>query len=281
MLFVSDSIPVIRMPLQIVATIQGHPWDLWGLATLFDGSGPAKTMVKAEKPKGRPTFDPNNAEEPNRFRIHGYNVLATLTSDELKWDEAVGRVDLRDVRPIADEIIARLNGLARIFDPSFIPVKLIYLSFSTENGAGSMLNGDWTANKDSTVLAMEGLHVIANSFLSVAQSNPDAKFVLDAMVLPTTWTSLYLVLETITANVDGGTNLKRHGWITEDELSDLGNSANNSRNIHEGARHGKRPNLGRPLIPLDHALSITMKLTYQWLLWLSEQKIHSNERETT
>src|SRR5262249_6531044 len=137
--------------------------------TLFDGSGPAKTMIKAEKPKGRPTFDPSNAEERNRFYIRGYNVFATLTSEELTWDEAKGRVDLRYMRPIADEIIARLNGLARTFDPSFIPVKLIYLSFSTENDAGSMPNGDWTPNKDSTILATEELHDIANGFLSIAQ----------------------------------------------------------------------------------------------------------------
>lgn len=147
---------------QITATLQGHPWDLWGLSQLFDGSDAAKTLVKASKPNGRPTIDTNNLEEVNRFRIHGYDVVALLTCDGLIWDDEKGRVDLRDLRPIADETITRLNGLARTFDPTFTPVKLTHLSYSKERGAGSMTAGDWTPNKDTTYLGVAGQRDIAS-----------------------------------------------------------------------------------------------------------------------
>jgi hypothetical protein len=256
---------------QITATILGHPWDLWGLSQLFDGTDSFRTLVRSPKPEGRPTIDTTNPNAVTRFRIHGYDIAAPLTSDELVWDAAAGKVDLRDLRPIADQTIMRLNGLARTFDPTFIPVKLTHLSFEHENGAGSMTAGNWTPNKDMTYLGVQGQRGIASHILPLADSRPAINFVLDAMTLPVTWASLYLVLDAITTDVGDKHKLKKLGWLTDDELSDLTNSANNSRNIREGARHGNRVESTRPLIPLDVAQILTSKLVVCWLYWLAEQ----------
>jgi len=91
------------------------------------------------------------------------------------------------------------------------------------------------------------------------------------MTLPTTWSSLYLVFDAISTNVGGQHKLKKHGWLTDDELTDLTNSANSSRNIREGARHGNRVTSTRTLIPLDLAQIITSKLVVEWLYWLAKR----------
>jgi hypothetical protein len=122
-----------------------------------------------------------------------------------------------------------------------------------------------------TYLGVQGQRDIAHHVLPLASSNPATPFVLDAMTLPTTWASLYLVFDAIATDVGSQHKLKKLGWLTDDELSDLTNSANNSRNIREGARHGNRVDSTRPLIPLDVAQILTSKLVVCWLYWLAEQ----------
>ncbi|WP_316192151.1 MULTISPECIES: hypothetical protein [unclassified Bradyrhizobium] len=250
---------------RVTATLQGHPWDLWGLSQLFDGSDSSKTLVVATKPIGRPTFDVNDPDQRARFRIQGYDVFGQLTCDELVLDGTTG--DLRDLRPVADGIIIRLNGLARTFDPTFAPVRLTHLSYPKENGAGAMTAGDWTPNRDSTFLSAS-YRDLSTRALKLAGADPAVNFVLDAMTLPATWASLYLVYDAVSTNVGGKPALKKLSWLTDDQLSDLTNSANSSRNIREGARHGSRVDSNRPLIPLDVAHIYTCQLVAQWLDWL-------------
>jgi hypothetical protein len=254
---------------RVTATLQGHPWDLWGLSQLFDGSDSSKTLVVATKPNGRPTFDVNNRDQLTRFRIQGYDVAGQLTCDELILDDTTG--DLRDLRPVADEIITRLNGLARTLGPTFAPVRLTHLSYPKENGAGAMTAGDWIPNRDSTFLSASAHRDLATQALKLAGANPAVNFVLDAMTLPATWSSLYLVHDAISTNVGGKPALKTLGWLTGDQLNDLTNSANSSRNIRQGARHGSRVDSTRPLIAIDIAHMYACQLVVQWLDWLVGQ----------
>jgi hypothetical protein len=206
---------------RITATLQGHPWDIWGLSLLFDGSDSSQTLVTAKMPNGRPTIDVNDPDQRTRFRVQGYDVFATLTCDELVVDDS--KANLRDLRPVADEIISRLNGLARTFDPTFTPVRLTHLSYSTQRGAAAMTAGDWTPNKDRTLLSAETHRDIALQALKIAGTAPAVNFVLDAMNLPATWASLYLVYDAISTDVGGKHALKKLGWLTDDQLTDLTN----------------------------------------------------------
>lgn len=178
---------------------------------------------------GRPTFDVNDPEQRTQFRVQGYDVAGLLSCDELVLDDA--KRDLRDLRPTADEIISRLNGLARTFDPMFTPVKLTHLSYPKENGGAAMTAGNWTPNRDDTLLSASAHRDLAMQGLKIAGSNPAVSFVLDAMTLPPTWTSLYLAYDAISTDVGGKHELKKMGRLTDDELNDLINSANNNRSI--------------------------------------------------
>jgi hypothetical protein len=254
------------MPIQVIATVMGHPWDLRGLSKLFDGTDATKTLVRAEEPTGLPRFDATNKEAITRFRIWGYDVPANLTSTELLWDESKGRVDLRDMRPLADNLIERINGAAQLFDPQYKPIKPLNLTWTDGHATGATTYSEWTPNKSSTDLGrFPDLIPLARDIVALATKDKAVKFVLDAIVLPRTWASLYLVYDAISTNVGGAHALKKKNWVTEDELNDLTNSANNSREIKEGARHGNNPKQDRALISLVQAYSITNRLALAWL----------------
>jgi hypothetical protein len=211
----------------------------------------------------------SDPHQRTRFLIQGYDVGAQLTCDELMLNDS--KSDLRDLRPVADNLIIRLNGLARTFDPLFTPVRLTHLSYSTKNGGGAITAGDWTPNRDSTFLSASAHRDLANKALKLAGANQAVNFVLSAMTLPATWASLYLVYDAISTNVGGRAELKKLNWLTDDQLNDLTNSANSSRDIREGARHGNRVDSTRPLIALDVAHILTCQLVVQWLGWLVDQ----------
>jgi hypothetical protein len=253
------------MPVPVTATIQGHPWDLWGLSKLFDGSDAFHTCVEADKPEGRPTFDTNDPAAVMRFRAHGYDVFAALTSDELVWDEAMGRVDLRDIAPIAQDILARMNGIGILFDPYYKAAKLLYLTFGSGDSAGSMVHGDWTPNRDDTPLGAQQEHSpFARDALPLARTNSTVRLVLDAIALPRTWASMYLIYEAISESVGGVHKLDTMNFVHATDLKNFRNAANNNRSLSEGMRHAKKPKPGA-FIPLDQAYSIINTLAVRWM----------------
>jgi hypothetical protein len=257
------------MQIQVTAVVMGHPWDLWGLSRMFDGSDVSKTLVRAEKPNGLPTFDATDRDAINHFRVWGYDTQADVTSTELLWDMSTGKVDLRDMRPVADNLIERINGVALLFDDQYKPVRPFALNWAHGGAAGSTIYSEWIPNKSVTSLgSVPEMATLAGEVLALAAKEQVGKFVLDAIVLAPTWASLYLVYDAIATNVGGVHALRKKNWVTEDTLRNLTNSANNSRDIKEGARHGNASKQDRALIPLEQASLIARQLT---LCWLSEK----------
>jgi hypothetical protein len=195
---------------QVTAKIQGHPWDLWGLSRLFNGTDATKTTVTADKPEGQPVADLSSKEGAQRFRLMGWDVFAELTSDELLWDEKRGPVDLRGIRPVAEDLVGRINGVTILLDPDFAPVKLSSISYMTPYGAGGSTFGEWRQNKSISFLGHHPSQLLmAEKTLPLSKSDPVVHFVLDAIVLPRSWASLYLVYEAIADDVGGVHELKK------------------------------------------------------------------------
>lgn len=253
------------MTIKVTATLQGHPWDLWGLSLLFDGSDASRMLLKANKPDGRPTFDTTDPVAVSRFRANGYDVFATLTSDELVWDEGKGAVELRDLVPIAQDHLARMNGIAILLDPSYKAAKLLYLSYAQGESAGTILNTDWTPNKDATPLGTQQGHIpFAHEVLPLAQKNSAVRFVLDAIALPRSWASMYLIYEAIADYVGGIHELDAFNLVSARDLYDFRNAANNNRSLSEGIRHAKKP-APVTLISIDKAYCIINTLAIRWM----------------
>jgi hypothetical protein len=253
------------MPIQVAVTVLGHPWDLWGLSQLFDGSDDSHTRVQASKPEGLPKIDTNDQAQVTRFRVHGYDLFAPITSDELLWEGSVADIDLRDMAPVAEALVARINGIAITLDPDYAPVRLYSLSFSEGETFGSLLRSDWKLNKSLTRLGKEQEHrPFAHDVLPLAANNPAVKVVLAAITLPRTWTSMYLIYEAIADAVGGAHKLENLKFVSKSDLIAFRKTANNNRSLDEGMRHSKKPQPG-PLIPFETAYLIINTLVIRWM----------------
>jgi hypothetical protein len=253
------------MTIKVKAEVLGHPWDLWGLSRLFDGSDSSHTFVEATKPEGRPRIDTNDQAAVTRFRVHGYDTFAPITSDELCWEGGLDDIDLRDLMPAAETLVGRINGIAILLDSDYAPVKLFSLYYSVDNRTGVLTRSDWTSNKDQTLLGSQPEDVpFAQGALPIAVTNPAVGLVLAASTLPRNWASMYLIYEAIADSVGGQHKLETMNFISKTDLSDFRHAANNNRSLDEGMRHSKKPQPGS-LIPLQRAHLIINKLTLRWI----------------
>jgi hypothetical protein len=96
-----------------------------------------------------------------------------------------GPVDLRDVRPVAEDLVARINGITILLDPDFAPVKLYAISYETPNGAGASSFGEWRPNKGMTFLGHHPSQLLmAAKTLPLSKTDSVVHLVLDAIALP-------------------------------------------------------------------------------------------------
>lgn len=253
------------MPATFSIKLRGHPWDLWGLSQIFNGNNSDHTLIVATKPEGRPRVDYQDKAALHRFQRMGYDVYATLTTDSLTF--ADGEIPFfDDAKDITRGILVRINGVARLIDPDFLPVSLHEISYKAKGGMGAADFGRSPPNKENTFLGVHPAHVaLVSNVYALAETNSAVRFVLDALNLPTTWASSYLVYDAIKEDVGGQKSLEAIGWITAQELSDFRYSANSSREIKEGATHGGANILPKPLLRLSHARDIVERLARAWL----------------
>jgi len=253
------------MPFTYTARLRGHPWDLWGLSKIFDGSNADHTRIVATQPVGRPMYDPHTDAGRLRYARLGFDDFALLTTDALTFPE--GSQPTFDVaKSVANEIILRINGIGRLIDPEYLTVSLYELSYVCRGGSGSSDAGRMPKNKENTWLGQHPAHQPFGALVfSHAASNTAVRFVLDAIALPATWASLYLVYDAIKDEVGGQAALEKMDWVKKSELSDFRYSANTSRQLKEGARHGGIPDAPKPLITLSNATDIIERLARAWL----------------
>lgn len=255
------------MPVQFIVTLRGHPYDLWGLSRIFDGTNTDHTLIKAEQPKGRPTVDMSKKEEFDRYHRLGFDTFAVLTCDTLIHKDEDGPPDTGKMRDVARDVIARINGIGRWIEPDYWPVALHTIEYKNKGGSGMATGTAGVRNKQHTSLGWHHSHAtFADRAYELSRAEPAVRFVLDAIALPTTWASLYLIYETIKSNVGDQKSLEQAGWIPAQDLSDFRYAANHSRTLSEGMRHATAiPHLPKAPIPLHQARSIIDRLAKAWV----------------
>jgi hypothetical protein len=259
----------------ITAQIQGHPWDLWGLAQLFNGENELGLRVVAEKPPGEPRIDFTKHYEIERFRRTGYDIVAQMTADVLRREHA-GTCNLPEAADQAKQLLASMNGTAKLLDPGYYGVRLISLSFKSKESEGGHIPESRTPNKGRTGLGRVPEHAVFGPAVIALGANDRAiRFVLDAFSLPVTWASLYLIYDCIASTIGGTTALQKKGWISREKLRAFAQAANISRDIRAGIRHGflVSNEETQSLVPLHEGHDTVMRLTYAWL----EERITSAE----
>lgn len=255
------------MPIQFVLTLRGHPWDLWGLSKIFDGTNSDHMFVKAEEPKGLPVVDYQNRAQIDRFQKLGYDIFAPLTCDSLQHNELNGPPHLHNMMNVSDDIIARINGIGRLIDPEYWPVSFYGLQYKSAGSQGFASPRGSTPNKQATGLGWHHTHSsFADHVFELSRTQPAVRFVLDAIAMKSSWVSLYLIYETIKDNVGGQSALEKLGWVSSQELSDFRYAANHSRSLSEGMRHASSiSSLPKAPIALHQAHAIIDKLSKAWL----------------
>ena len=220
-------------------------------------------LVKAEKPNGLPQAELKTEAGRTRFQRLGYDVFANLTCDTLLFDQLKS---FDEVTPIAQAVVMRVNGIARLLEPDYWPVSLYTISYSAPGGSGAANPGKTTPNKQYTGLGRHPNQLpFADEVFNFGSRDDTISFVLEAITLPTSWTSLYLVYEAIAKYVGGQHELEKQGWVTKDELSKFRLAANKTRIISEGARHADLDADPTSFIRLVEAHGIINRLAVRWL----------------
>lgn len=255
------------MPVQFILTLRGHPYDLWGLSKIFDGNNTDRTIVNAQEPKGRPTVNFQDRAAIDRFQKLGYDIFATLTNNSLVHNEANGPPDIMKMKIVAYDIIERINGIGRLIEPDYWPVKFYGLTYKSAGGSGASTPDGTTPNKEHTSLGWHPSHgPFADFVFEISRTEPAVRFILDAFAMKSTWVSLYLIYETIKDNVGDQRALESRGWVSVQELSDFRYAANQNRTLTEGMRHASTiQELPKQPISLIDAHTIIDRLTKSWL----------------
>lgn len=244
------------------ATIQGNPWDLWGLSKIFDGTNADATHVQAKDPT---TLRSDFSKEKNQrwFEMFGHDNFADLSSNKFRLEFPFGAKDMSD---LALDVIARMNAIAKLLDPGYWPVTLFDCVYVRDNMKWFNLTGGGPRYKGATGLGHRSQVTFAYDAYELAEENPAVRFVMDAINLPATWASLYLIYEAIRDNFGGQQSLEQCNFVPVRDLGDFRFAANTCRLVSEGIRHWSQLNSpNRPHIPLAEACQIIHRLTIGWL----------------
>lgn len=249
--------------------LQGNPWDLWGLSKIFNGTNADATLVDAKNPATE-RLDMRNKDDQRHFELFGFETHADLTSNSFRLEFPFGS---RDMHELVVPVLNRINAIGRLLDPEYWPVALFSCVY-TGNGSTSVnLFGGGNKYKDKTGLGEQGQVQFAFDAFELGSNNATIGFVMEALTLPTTWASLYLIYEAIRENAGGHAALELFGFVKSQELRDFRFAANTCRILSEGIRHGTQLDVPiQPNISLSEARQIIDRLAIGWLdAWRSIQ----------
>jgi hypothetical protein len=259
------------------ARLQGNPWDLWGLSKIFNGSNADATTIHAKDP-ATIRLDLKNRDDREHFAHFGHDTHADLTSNSFRLEFPFNNRDMHD---LIVPVLNRINAIGTLLDPEYWPVTLfrsVYIrpgsiSYNSFDGGNK-----W---KNKTALGEQSQVPFAFDAYELGSENATISFVMEALNLPTTWASMYLIYEAIRENVGGHKALEQFGLVTSQELSDFTFAANTCRKLSEGIRHAIRHDVpSPPHILLPEARQIIIRLATAWLeAWRSVQAEESKKGE--
>jgi hypothetical protein len=250
------------------ARLQGNPWDLWGLSKIFSGTNADATLIEAKEPSTvRP--DMKTEEGRHQFALFGHETHADLFSNSFRVEYPFSSRDLFDR---AVPVLNWINAIGHLLDPDYLPVTLFSCDHPKDRPTSFNLFGGGTKHKNKTGLGQQHQVPFAFDAFELGADNAAISFVMEALNIPTTWASMYLIYEANSDNVGGGKALEQFGFVTTQELSDFRFAANTCRTISEGIRHATKLDApSPPHIPLSKAREIINRLAIAWLeAWRAE-----------
>jgi len=166
-----------------------------------------------------------------------------------------------DALSIAQRLVGWMNGAARLQEFNFVPVTLKHVA--CEGRAHMHLSDSLLAHAPLSAERAALMRAWAQSAIA------DEKVELALQIYGTTpigWTTLYMVFEVVRSDI-GGSPAKR-GYVSKAEESRFTGTANNSRSLIDGMRHGRPPEPGwnaAVALNLYEAQVLIMKLLRKWI----------------
>ncbi len=195
--------------------------------------------------------------------MFGHDNFANLSSNKFRLEFPFSGKDMSD---LALDVVARMNAIAKLLDPGYWPITLFDCVYVRDNMTSFNFADGGPRYKSATGLGGRSQVTFAYDAYELAEENSAVCFVMDAINLPATWASLYLIYEAIRDNLGGQQALEQCNFVPVRDLSDFRFAANTSRVVSEGIRHGSELNSpNQRHIPLAEAHQIINRLTIGWL----------------
>lgn len=144
----------------------------------------------------------------------------------------------------AEKILRAMNGAARLSRPSFNPATIRGLECFELNGIfRGARTWEFTLPGELRTYAFPPKRTrlvdLIQKWVELARSDNSADEVLHIFgSFPTTWSTLYLIFDIVRADMGGESEMLKRPWIVKTTLKRFTASANKTRSIKEGARHG-------------------------------------------
>jgi hypothetical protein len=171
------------------ATIQGNPWDLWGLSKIFNGADADATHVQAKDPTTL-GLDFSKEEKQRWFEMFGHDNFANLSSNKFRLEFPFSGKDMSD---LALDVVARMNAIAKLLDPGYWPVTLFDCVYVRDNMTSFNFADGGPRYKSATSLGGGSQVTFAYDAYELVEENSAVCFVMDAINLPATWASRRLL----------------------------------------------------------------------------------------
>ena len=195
---------------------------------------------------------------------------------------AFGREDSVAARAAADELIAKLNGIAQVVHGDHEIVRLGIMGCKDPSGPPMDLFlqvGDRirfrsrvelakldVTNADAEPLSPPPQKVIGDIYLDAASRDDNfdrALYLLGS--LPLDWRSLYMVLEAAEDAHGGERGLVDKNYVPVGQIKRFKDTANSFKAIRLAARHGStKTGSDKPKIELDEARTMVRSILEQW-----------------
>ena len=186
--------------------------------------------------------------------------------------------DAKDVKNKASEIVALVNGAARLDLGMRKPLSVAHVVKVKDNGTRVFfveVSATITAHSHVTASVVGADGAIQEvrqespilSWVAAAQRDENVGKVLRLFGLGHhDWVNLYRIYEVVENDIGGISNIVRKGWATEKSIKRFKHTANSPGVIGDESRHGKQTSkLPKAPMALSEAKSLVETILHNWL----------------
>jgi hypothetical protein len=212
---------------------------------------------------------------PKWFTTPDLQVVEELDGYYLRSDLFEAIEEAEEVRTVAQEILERLVGAAKLFRPNFLSIELGAVIRQEDDGrrrrhvslSSNIVARSKVSSVKLTVNGSEETLQVPRPAVWAAVAKDDEK-VRQALRFwsdgPENWAYLYKVLEVIESDVGGV--IYRNAWVSKTEVKRFTQTANSAEALGDDARHAKKhvPPPPKPMT-IKEAKQLMKALLEKWI----------------